>query len=170
MNSDYNIYVADLAAYNAGTLHGVWIDATQELDDIHEAIQTMLAASPEPFSEEWAIHDYDGFGGLGLGEYEGIERVHAIAVFLEEHGELGKAVLSHWCSDIDQAQQALSDDYHGCFTSLADFAQELTEESTSIPENLAYYIDYEKMGRDLEMNDVYTVTTAYDEVHVFWNR
>lgn len=170
MNSDYNIYVADLAAYNAGTLHGVWIDATQELEDIHEAIQAMLAASPEPFSEEWAIHDYDGFSGLGLGEYESLEHVHAIALFLEEHGDLGKAVLSHWCSDIDQAQQALSDDYHGCFTSLADFAQALTEETTSIPDNLAFYIDYEKMGRDLEINDVYTVTTAYDEVHVFWNR
>tara|TARA_R110001583_G_scaffold195438_1_gene373552 strand:+ start:11123 stop:11635 length:513 start_codon:yes stop_codon:yes gene_type:complete len=170
MNSDYNIYVADLAAYNAGMLHGVWIDATQELNDIHEAIQAMLAASPEPFSEEWAIHDYDGFGGLGLGEYESLEHVHAIAVFLEEHGELGQAVLSHWCSDIDQAQQALSDDYHGCFTSLADFAQALTEETTSIPDNLAFYIDYDKIGRDLEINDVYTVTTAYDEVHVFWNR
>tara|TARA_B100001250_G_scaffold351378_1_gene323537 strand:- start:2552 stop:2848 length:297 start_codon:yes stop_codon:yes gene_type:complete len=28
----------------------------------------------------------------------------------------------------------------------ADFAQALTEETTTIPENLAYYIDYEKMG------------------------
>ena len=26
-----SIYVADLAAYNNGYLHGVWIDATQEL-------------------------------------------------------------------------------------------------------------------------------------------
>jgi hypothetical protein len=25
-----SIYVADLAAYNAGILHGIWIDATQE--------------------------------------------------------------------------------------------------------------------------------------------
>lgn len=168
--SNYNIYIADLAAYNNGILHGVWIDATQELDDIQEAIQTLLAASPEVGSEEWAIHDYDGFAGLGLGEYESLEHVHAIAVFLEEHGDLGAAVLSHWCGDTEQAQQALSEDYHGCFISLADFAQALTEETTTIPENLVYYIDYEKMGRDLEISDIYTVATAYDEVHVFWNR
>ena len=168
--SEYNIYVADLAAYNNGILHGVWIDATQELEDIQEAIQIMLAASPEPYAEEWAIHDYDGFGGLGLGEYESIEHVHAIAIFLDEHEGLGAAVLSHWCADIEQAKKALSEDYHGRFTSLADFAQALTEETTSIPNSLAFYIDYEKMGRDLEITDVYTVTTAHDEVHVFWNR
>ena len=28
------IYVADLAAYNNGKLHGVWIDATLDLEDI----------------------------------------------------------------------------------------------------------------------------------------
>ena len=93
--SNYSIYIADLAAYNNGILHGVWIDATHELDDIYEAIQTLLVASPEAGSEEWAIHDYDGFAGLGLGEYESLEHVHAIAVFLEDHGDLGAAVLSH---------------------------------------------------------------------------
>ena len=34
MSEHIRIYVADLAAYNAGHLHGVWADATQELDDI----------------------------------------------------------------------------------------------------------------------------------------
>lgn len=28
------IYVADLAAYNNGILHGVWIDATKDIADI----------------------------------------------------------------------------------------------------------------------------------------
>ena len=47
-----SIYVACLAAYNNGKLHGAWIDATQELDTILEAVQAMLAASPEPDAEE----------------------------------------------------------------------------------------------------------------------
>ena len=34
MSSDFKIYVADLAAYNNGKLHGVWIDAMA--DDIQE--------------------------------------------------------------------------------------------------------------------------------------
>jgi len=56
------IYVADLAAYNNGILHGVWIDATTELDDIQEQVRKMLRSSPEQDAEEYAIHDYEGFG------------------------------------------------------------------------------------------------------------
>lgn len=51
-----HIYVACLAAYNNGKLHGAWIDATQAPETIREAIQAMLKASPEPDAEEWAVH------------------------------------------------------------------------------------------------------------------
>ena len=85
MNEDIRIYVADLAAYNAGKFHGVWIDATMGMDEIWEEVKNMLAKSPEPMAEEYAIHDYEGFGGYGLSEYEGLERAHEIAAFIEEH-------------------------------------------------------------------------------------
>jgi len=62
------IYVACLAAYNGGTLHGEWIDADQSADDIGEAIKQMLSRSPEPCAEEWAIHDHENFQGIELGE------------------------------------------------------------------------------------------------------
>jgi len=54
---EYRIYVASLSDYNAGRLHGAWIDATQDADEIEAEVQEMLAASPEPIAEEWAIHD-----------------------------------------------------------------------------------------------------------------
>lgn len=38
------IYVACLAAYNNGILHGAWIDADQEPWAIWDAIRAMLAA------------------------------------------------------------------------------------------------------------------------------
>ena len=34
MGEEIRIYVADLAAYNNGKLHGVWINASDDLDDI----------------------------------------------------------------------------------------------------------------------------------------
>lgn len=40
--SDAQIYVADLAAYNAGTLYGKWIDAEQSAEEIEEEVQEML--------------------------------------------------------------------------------------------------------------------------------
>ncbi|RAN38199.1 antirestriction protein ArdA, partial [Hyphomonas sp. GM-8P] len=49
------IYVACLAAYNNGCLHGRWIEATTP-DDIMGQVRAMLAASPLPGAEEWAIH------------------------------------------------------------------------------------------------------------------
>jgi len=53
---------------------------------------------------------------------------------------------------------------------MGDYAEELTEQTTQIPETLTYYIDYEKMGRDMEMSgDVFTIETGYEEVHIFWN-
>jgi antirestriction protein len=42
------IYVADLGAYNNGILHGCWIDADQDADDIGTEITAMLRDSPCP--------------------------------------------------------------------------------------------------------------------------
>jgi antirestriction protein len=62
------IYVACLAAYNNGYLHGVWIDAAQEPWSIYDEVKAMLAASPVAGAEEWAIHDYEGFRGVRIEE------------------------------------------------------------------------------------------------------
>lgn len=85
---EIRIYVADLAAYNNGKLHGVWIDATLDMNDIQEAVSKMFKSSPEGFAEEYAIHDFEGYGSYRLGEYEGLESAREIACFIEEHGEV----------------------------------------------------------------------------------
>ncbi len=170
MCADIRIYVADLAAYNNGKLHGVWINATDDLDDIQEQVNQMLAKSPEGFAEEYAIHDYEGFEGYALGEYEGLKSAHEIACFIEEYPDFAGKLLNNFGGDIDEAKTAAEDNYSGCYKSLADFAEEMTEGTIQIPDNLAYYIDYERMGRDMELSgDIYTIETGYEEVHVFWN-
>ncbi len=168
--SEIKIYVADLAAYNNGKLHGVWIDACDDLDSIQDQINYMLANSPEEPAEEYAIHDHEGFDGYPVGEYEGISDLHEIACFIEEHPGLAGELLSQFNGNVDEARQAIEDNYCGCYSSLEDYAQELTEETSEVPQHLAFYIDYERMGRDMEMSgDIYTIQTAYDEVHIFWN-
>jgi len=170
MCEEIRIYVACLAAYNNGKLHGAWIDATQEVDDIQEQLNKMLDESPEDNAEEHAFHDYEGFGGYGVSEYEGIQAVHEIACFIEEYPELAGELLNQFGGSIDDARKAMEESYSGCYKSLADYAEELTEGTTQIPESLAYYIDYERMGRDMEVSgDVYTIETAYDEIHIFMN-
>ena len=161
------IYVACLAAYNNGILHGAWIDAVQDVDAIHSGIRDMLAASPIKNAEEYAIHDYEGFGGVHICEYHGIASLVAYAEFIDEHGKLGAELINYF-NDFPDAREAMDNRYHGEFASIAEFAQQLTEETGNIPQHLESYIDYERMGRDLEMDDVLAIETGHEEVHVFW--
>lgn len=167
------IYVACLAAYNNGRLHGAWIDVDQEPEAIMTEISAMLADSPESGAEEWGIHDYDNFYSLSLSEHESIEHVSELAHFIVEHGKLGAKVLSHYGNDLDDAKQALEDHYCGEHQSLEAYAEQFAEDCgylSQVPENLRAYIDFERLGRDLELNgDIFTIETSYREIHVFWS-
>jgi antirestriction protein len=162
------IYVACLAAYNSGVLHGAWIDATNDAWRIWDGIAAMLVASPIAGAEEWAIHDYEGFGCIRIAEYEGIERVAEIVAFIEEHGALGAAVVDHYSGDLAEAREALEDRYLGTYASLADYMQEITEEMKELPHSLRYYIDYHAMAHDAEMSgDLFAIEIGYEQAHIF---
>ena len=162
------IYIACLAAYNSGILHGAWVDAAQEAWALYDDVKDMLAASPVAGAEEWAIHDHEGFGGVRLEECTGLATVAELAAFIAEHGAVGTALLKHYGGDIAEAREAMEDRYYGPHASLADYLQELTEETTAIPTTLRTYIDWQAMARDAELSgDLFTVTTAWDVVHVF---
>ncbi len=170
-DSNPRIYVACLAAYNNGFLHGAWIDADQDADEIRDEIAAMLASSPVENAEEYAIHDYEGFEGVSISEYAGIDSVARMAAFIAEHGALGTGLLEQFSGDMDQAESILEDCYHGQFASLGDYMEELITESVTIPEALRYYVDWNAMARDAEISgDLFTIETARGEVHVFSNR
>ena len=170
-DSNPRIYVACLAAYNNGYLHGAWIDADQDADEIRDEIAAMLARSPIKGAEEYAIHDYEGFEGVTISEYAGIDTLARMGAFIAEHGALGAGLLEQFSGDMGQAESTLEDCYHGQFASLADYMEELTTQSVTIPEALRYYVDWDAMARDAEMSgDLFTIETAHGEVHVFSNR
>ena len=162
------IYVACLAAYNNGLLHGVWIDAAQGESHIWERTRAMLKASPIPNAEEWAIHDYEGFESASLGEYTAFETVVERAEFIEEHGALGGAILADCDCDLAEAARYL-EHYQGEYDSLADYARESIESSgPDIPESLAPYIDYERMGEDFRLSgDITFLRASPNRLHIF---
>ena len=130
----------------------------------------MLETSPTENAEEYAIHDYEGFGSYPLSEYEGIDAVHEVACFIEEHEEMAAELLSIFNGDIEQASKAIEENYCGSHKSVADYAEELTEGTVEIPEHLARYIDYIAMAHDMEIGgDIFTIETGFEEVHIFWN-
>ena len=116
-----------------------------------------------------ATRHFEGLEGAEIGEYTSIKTVCQIADFIGEHGELGGKLLIHFANDLEDAKTAL-ENYTGEYKSLAEFAQELTEQTTEIPQSLAYYISYESMGRDMELGgDVFTIEFGFEVCHVFWS-
>lgn len=170
--SSPRIYVACLSSYNSGVLHGAWIDAHQDPSDIHAEIQTMLSKSREPIADEWAIHDYEGFFGYRLGEYESIETVADIAALIAEHGELGAKLISH-CDSPAAAREAIGESYQGTFDSPAAWAEQFLEDTGSlsqVPEHLRGYFDFEAYARDAELSgDIFVIEVDHQH-HVFWSR
>jgi antirestriction protein len=163
--------VACLAAYNNGQLHGAWIWA-EDADDMQAATRKMLAASPETDAEEWAIHDYAGFEGLRLSEYQSFESVADMAAFIEEHEELGAKTAEHFGGNLDEARTALTENYAGKYESLAEFAQGFFEDcGTEIPPAFRNYIDWAALGRDISLNgDITVIEMGHNVRHIFWAR
>ena len=162
------LYIACLASYNSGLLFGAWIRADQSASEIQDEIQNMLAKSPVEDSEEWALHDYEGFGSIKLSEYEDLETVVAYVEFIAEHGELGAELIANY--GIEEAETMLEERYHGEHDSEVDFARMIFDDcySGAIPENLSWYFDYDAFARDLFINDFFAVE-ALGQTHVFSN-
>ena len=165
------IYVASLADYNAGTLHGRWIDADQDADSIHEDVKAMLAESREPFAEEWAIHDYEGFGGWKPGEWESFETVAAVGEALAEHGD----ALGAWLANdeynardlIDNGTDRFQECYRGVHKNGEDYAYDFYQETTVDGLGpLESYIDWQSVYRDM---DEWDAPAAEGGIHVFAN-
>lgn len=172
------IYVASLADYNDGRLHGAWVDAAQDAEDLQRCINEMLAASPSPFAEEWAIHDYDGFEFVRLSESESMETVSKIALGIAEHGRAFAA----WASEVGLDSSELdgfADAYMGHWESPKAFAEEMLDDlgyldefNKALPEHLAPYItfDYEGFAQDLVFNGaIVTVEDTDGSIFVFWS-
>lgn len=56
------VWVGSLADYVAGYLHGDWLDATLDHEDLANAVLHVLRNSHEESAEEYGFFDYDGFG------------------------------------------------------------------------------------------------------------
>jgi antirestriction protein len=168
------IYVASLSDYNSGTLHGQWIDADQEPDDIGSAVQEMLAASQEPHAEEWAIHDFEDFGSIFLGEWESFANISRLGKALAQHGR----PFAYWANYVGHGQGEELDrfeaSYMGVWGSLQDFLIDATEDyglgrtlDEHVPSGLRPYVrfDYELLAHDMA-GDLH-VARDEEGLHVF---
>lgn len=143
------IYVGTYAKYNAGNLFGEWLDL-DDYDDKSEFIQACLELHEDEEDPELMFQDWDGIPASFIGEctldpdfwdYMNSDR--------DEDAKVAyMALFDEWNED------DFDERYSGQYDSFTDLAEQLlddTGELEAIPENLRYYFDYEKYGRDLQL-------------------
>lgn len=157
------IYFASLSDYNNGILHGRWIDAGNDAGTMQQEVDEMLRASPttrrygEP-AEEWAVHDYEGFGDLRLSEMDSLDYIARIAGGIEKHGLAFAAWASEVNSDPEQMEQ-FEERFQGVWESVEAYAENLLDEMSAqnvideAPEWLQPYLKLDVAGfaRNLQL-------------------
>lgn len=164
------IYVASLSDYNAGRLHGVWIDLEgKDADEVWEEINNMLLTSKEMVAEEIAIHDYEGFSPVSLSEYETIDRVVAIVEAVEKYGQPFLAWLDNETRDTDEFDD-FEEAYAGEWDSLEAYADDYLEQIGAFEganDMFQTYFDTEAFARDLELGgDIFSIDSD-NGVYIF---
>ena len=163
MDTEPRIYVASLSDYNAGNLHGAWINCNQDSEDIMDEIELMLEDSKVKGAEEWAIHDYENFGEFNLSEYESIETVSELANLIVEHGEVFADFVSYQGRFTDKSESDFEESYVGEYDSELAFATECFDEM--YPDQK--YVDYKSYKRDLFCGDFFSLSAPNYKVYIF---
>ncbi len=176
-DDELQIYVACLASYNSGTLFGEWVDLEGlDADDIGEAIKAILAKSPEPGAEEYAVHDYSGFPEAlvsHFGEWPDLKELVVAEDLVDTHGsDMVNAAVDNF-STIEEAQTALDENCLGEWESLGDWGAEHLEGQGALEglsQDLRGHFDFDSYARDEETNgSIWSVELGHNRVAVFQN-
>ncbi len=169
--------MASLSDYNAGRLHGAWLEAT-DIQQVRAGVTAMLKASPGGAAEEYAIHDFEGFSRYLPSEFADLELVCAIGAAIVEHGTVFTAYLEHVAFPTDaelvpELVAGFTECYHGAYESVEAWAEQYLEDTgllQQVPESLRGYLDLESWADDAELNgDIFSVEFE-DELHMFLER
>lgn len=121
-------------------------------------ITDMLQESPQAFAEEVAIHDYEGFAGWRVEEYESISVITAVARAIAEHGPAVSTWLDHRGEATPETIASFAEAYLGEWSTMSAYAEHLVDDLgvniTVEPESWSHYVkfDTEQLGRDLNID------------------
>jgi antirestriction protein len=144
------IYIADLAAYNAGKLVGEWVDLPADPTELEEIMDRLSHGG----DHDIAIHDYEA--PFRIDEYTSIEELNEAMEEVEMNDvDLDVLTCVHeygGYSKLRDAIEAAQDTMVVEAKDDTDLAYEYIDQvyGDAIPQELAEnYFDYDKFGRDL---------------------
>jgi antirestriction protein len=132
----------------------------------------VLARSSQEVAEEWAIHDYEGFGLFQVHEYESLAVVSAVARGITEHGPAFAAYVT-WAGTSEEALHAFDGIYMGHWPSLEAYARELAEDFgweaklRELPEDMQHYVNIDYDGLAQLAETAMNIVEAEDGIYVF---
>lgn len=142
-----------------------------------------------PSAEEWAVHDYEGFGGWKLDEHPDLEQVAAYAEAVSSFRDEDEAeAFAAWFDNLDastdyttadEMTDAFREAYRGSWVSLAEYVENFWGDCGDFDADKiagannwwhpARYVDWERMAHDLQISgDIWTHESG-GSVHVFDN-
>lgn len=158
------IYIADLAAYNAGKLVGEWVDLPADEDELEEIMDRLSHGG----RQDIAIHDYEA--PFRIEEFESITQLNEAMQELEDSHVDAEVVMCvkedggypDWSGAIMAAEDAhvvdVSDRYGGRPSNPEEelghyYVDEVYGSVEQLPdETIEMYFDYERFGRDWAMD------------------
>ena len=150
----FEVYFANLGAYNAGNLVGGHVDIMDYVGDpdgLHKEIMRVTNNA-----DEYAAHDYEG-ESYGLGETGSLSQFLAVAWSIDEHDEdMTAAMAGHIFDYTQEAFQDMAEKLYRSCDSFEDLGFQLLEDSYSnLPDIVHSHLDLDGLGEEIAMD--YTV-------------
>ena len=170
---DLGAYIACLASYNNGCLHGAWVDleVASTVEEVQKCIDWVMATSPTPGAEEYAVYDWSGVPRSISGqEWPYWEEVLTLVGAIDEHGE----AFQLWHENATGYNLDPSDferDYVGRYDSGADYAQDYFEERHGAAleqlQEVTFAIDWEAVWERGDISQYFWGSQGSDGFHVY---
>ena len=174
LDGNLEAFVTNLGKYNEGALVGEWVKFPTTEEEMQKVFERIGIGSKDEFGhvyEEWFITDYEcpvhGVYDM-LGEYESLDKLNYLASRIDEMDKWDQekfvAIMEDGCDEVSNIDDLINLTYNlDCYDFLPDVTDEedlgryYIEEAgiydTKAMGNLANYIDFERFGRDVAMDE-----------------
>lgn len=174
LDGNFEAFVTNLGKYNEGQLVGEWVKFPTTEEEMQKVFERIGIGSTDEFGqpyEEWFITDYEcpvhGVYDM-LSEYESLDKLNYLASRIDEmdkwEQEKFVAIMEAGCDEVSDIDDLINLTYNlDCYDFIPDIHDEsdlgyyyvhdagIYSEKELGP--LANYIDYERFGRDIAMDE-----------------
>ena len=174
LDGDFEAFVTNLGKYNEGMLVGEWVKLPTTEEEMQKVFERIGIGKQDEFGqpyEEWFITDYEcpiyGVQKM-LGEYESLDKLNYLAALIDELSlsdqEKLVAIMEAGCDEVSDIDDLINLTFNlDCYDIMpgindeSDLGYYYAHEAGIYSEKdlgpLANYIDYERYGRDIAMDE-----------------